>query len=397
MKREGGPDADDATGGANLIKVVVVFGTRPEAIKMAPVVRALRRDPAFACQVCVTAQHRALLDQVLEVLAVPADCDLDIMTPDQDLPEITHRVLMGLRDCLRAERPQWVLVHGDTTTSFAAALAAFYARVPVAHVEAGLRTGRRDVPFPEEMNRRLTGALADLHFAPTATARDNLLREGVARSDIVVTGNTAIDALWLALAVAREGGEARLFSPGRRGILVTAHRREAFGPGIRAICRAVRRLALRPDVHVVYPVHPNPQVRGPVRESLAELPNVTLLEPQGYLAFVRLMADAHLILTDSGGVQEEAPSLGKPVLVLRECTERPEAVAAGTVRLVGTDEESIVAAAERLLEDEREYARMARAVNPYGDGRAAPRIVAALRRRAGLPPLDPAAALEFGG
>lgn len=397
MKREIGADAGDAIGDANLIKVVVVFGTRPEAIKMAPVVRALQRDPAFVCRVCVTAQHRALLDQVLEVLAIPADYDLDIMTPDQNLPEITHRVLAGLRDCLRSERPQWALVHGDTTTSFAAALAAFYAHVPVAHVEAGLRTGRRDVPFPEEMNRRLTGALASLHFAPTATARDNLLREGVARSDIVVTGNTAIDALWLALAAAREGDKTCLFPPGRRGILVTAHRREAFGPGIRAICRAVRRLALRPDVHVVYPVHPNPQIRGPVRESLTELPNVTLLEPQDYLSFVRLMADAYLILTDSGGVQEEAPSLGKPVLVLRECTERPEAVTAGTVKLVGTDEESIVASTERLLEDERAYARMARAVNPYGDGQAAPRIAAALRRRAGLPPLDPAAGLEFGG
>jgi len=367
------------------LKVLLVFGTRPEAIKMAPVVRRLQADPErFDARVCVTAQHRALLDQVLDLFEIRADHDLDIMTPGQGLHQITTRVLEGLRGCLEGAAPDWILVHGDTTTTFAAALAAFYAQVPVGHVEAGLRTGRRYSPYPEEMNRRLTGALTTLHFAPTAAGRANLLREGVAPADIVVTGNTAIDALQLALASPRLAALPSDFRAGSRGILVTAHRRENFGPGIRSICRALLRIAAdHPDAHLIYPVHPNPNILGPVREALGGVANVTLLEPVGYDRAVRLMADARLILTDSGGIQEEAPSLGKPVLVLRESTERPEGLDAGTARLVGTDEEAIVAAVAELLGDGAAYDRMARAVNPYGDGRAAERIAGALLARAG--------------
>lgn len=381
-----------------MLKVALIFGTRPEAIKMAPVVAALARRPdAFTARVCVTAQHREMLDQVLAVFGIPPHHDLDIMTADQGLEDVTSRVLLGLRGWLAAERPDWVLVQGDTTTAFAAALAAFYARIPVGHVEAGLRTGRRYSPFPEELNRRLVTALATAHFAPTPTSCANLLREGIDRADVVVTGNTAIDALHLALARPEQRARPSAFRPGSRGLLVTAHRRENFGPGIRAVAAAVRRLAgLLAGVHVVYPVHPNPNIREPVAAALAGLPNVTLTDPADYGAFVRLMADCHLILTDSGGVQEEAPSLGKPVLVLRDCTERPEAVAAGTVRLVGTDEERIVAEARRLWDDAGAYAAMARAVNPYGDGRAAERIAEALLRRAGA--LSPGAGTiaEFG-
>ncbi|MHB8078494.1 MAG: non-hydrolyzing UDP-N-acetylglucosamine 2-epimerase [Candidatus Krumholzibacteriia bacterium] len=366
------------------LKVLLVFGTRPEAIKMAPVVRRLQADPdRFDARVCVTAQHRALLDQVLDLFDIRTHHDLDIMTPGQGLHQITTRVLEGLQGCLEGAAPDWILVHGDTTTTFAAALAAFYAQVPVGHVEAGLRTGRRYSPYPEEMNRRLTGALTTLHFAPTAAGRANLLREGVAPADIVVTGNTAIDALQLALASPRLAALPSEYRAGSRGILVTAHRRENFGPGIRSICRALRRIAAdHPDAHLIYPVHPNPNILGPVREALGDVANVTLLEPVGYERAVRLMADARLILTDSGGIQEEAPSLGKPVLVLRESTERPEGLDAGTARLVGTDEGAIIAAVAELLGDGAAYERMARAVNPYGDGRAAERIAGALLARA---------------
>ncbi len=367
-----------------MLKVACVFGTRPEAIKMAPVVRELERHPDhFACRVCVTAQHRQMLDQVLAIFGVRTHHDLDIMTPRQSLHEITTRALAGLREYLEAERPDWVLVQGDTTTTFAAALAAFYARVPVGHVEAGLRTWERYSPFPEEMNRRLTSALATLHFAPTPFGRENLVREGIDARDILVTGNTAIDALQLALASPAVRALPAPFRQGSRGILVTAHRRENFGDGIRAICRALRRIARdHPEVHLVYPVHPNPNIREPVGETLAGIDNVTLLEPVEYDRLVRLMADCHFVLTDSGGIQEEAPTLGKPVLVMRACTERPEGVTAGTARLVGTVEADIVAAADRLLTDGAAYGEMARAVNPYGDGRAAQRIAAALRRRA---------------
>jgi UDP-N-acetylglucosamine 2-epimerase (non-hydrolysing) len=366
------------------LKVVLVFGTRPEAIKMAPVQRVLAGSPdLFDCRVCVTAQHRRMLDQVLAFFDMPVHYDLDIMTPGQGLHEVTERVLGGLRDYLARERPDWVLVHGDTTTTFAAALAAFYAQVAVGHVEAGLRTGQRYSPFPEEMNRRLTGALTTLHFAPTAVSKANLLREGVAPEDIVVTGNTAIDALRLAMDSPRLAALPPAYRAGSRGILVTAHRRENFGPGIRSICRALRRIAGdHPETHIIYPVHPNPNIQGPVGEALGDVANITLLDPVGYERAVRLMADAELILTDSGGIQEEAPSLGTPLLVLRESTERPEGLAAGTARLVGTDEAGIVAAVDELLSDRVAYGRMARAINPYGDGRAVERIAGALLARA---------------
>lgn len=370
-----------------MLKVVVIIGTRPEAIKMAPVVRMLEQHPGeFAVHTCATAQHRGMLDQVVAHFGLRVEHDLDLMTPGQSLAGVTARAVEGVKAFLDRLEPDWVLVQGDTTTTFAAALAAFYARIPVGHVEAGLRTGDPHSPYPEEMNRRLTGALATLHFAPTRAGRDNLLRENVLRADIRVTGNTAIDALQMVLSRPRPAGLPRLFPADRRGILVTAHRRESFGAGLRAICAALRRLATeRSDVHLVYPLHPNPNVRAVAIDALAGLPNVTLTEPLDYGSFVWAMAESTLILTDSGGIQEEAPSLGKPVLVLRDCTERPEAVAAGVARLVGTDEAVIVRETERLLDDEAAYAAMARAVNPYGDGHAAARIGAGLLQRAGAP------------
>jgi UDP-N-acetylglucosamine 2-epimerase (non-hydrolysing) len=367
-----------------MLKIVVIIGTRPEAIKMAPVVRMLEDHPeAFAVHTCATAQHRAMLDQVVAGFGLRVEHDLDIMTPGQSLARVTARAVEGVQAFLDRTGPDWVLVQGDTTTTFAAALAAFYGRVPVGHVEAGLRTGDPHSPYPEEMNRRLTGALATVHFAPTPAGRDNLLRENVRREDIRVTGNTAIDALQMVLSQPRPAALPRLFPADRRGILVTAHRRESFGAGLRSICAALRRLAARPDVHLVYPLHPNPNVREVAIAALSGLPNVTLTEPLDYRPFVWAMAESTLILTDSGGIQEEAPSLGKPVLVLRDCTERPEAIAAGVARLVGTDEACIVRETERLLDDAAAYAAMARAVNPYGDGRAAARIGAELLRRAG--------------
>ncbi len=349
---------------------------------MAPVVQALAGCAGLESRVCVTAQHREMLDQVLEVFAISPDYDLDLMTAGQTLGGLFGRILEALDPVLEAEAPDRVLVHGDTLTTLAASLAAYFRRIPVGHVEAGLRTGDIYAPWPEEINRRLTGGVADLHFAPTALARDNLIAEGVAAERIHVTGNTVVDAL-LALT-ARLDAEpellARLLAPfswlgqGRRTVLVTGHRRENFGEGFRAMCSALRRLAERGDIDVVYPVHLNPQVAGPVREALGGAPRVHLIEPLDYLPFVALMGASDLILTDSGGVQEEAPSLGKPVLVMRDKTERPEAVDAGTVRLVGTDEERIFVEASRLLDDAEAYAAMARAHNPYGDGRAAARI-----------------------
>jgi len=364
-------------------RILTVFGTRPEAIKMAPLVKRLEATPGIDSRVCVTAQHRQMLDQVLELFEIEPHHDLNVMRPGQDLFSITSEVLQATRRVYEAERPDIVLVHGDTTTTFAASLAAFYQRIPVGHVEAGLRTGNLYSPWPEEANRKLTASLARLHFAPTPAARDNLLRENVAPDRIVVTGNTVIDAL---LAVRHKleatpllgSGFARQFSylpEGSRVLLVTGHRRENFGDGFERICEALASLARRyEDLQLVYPVHLNPNVREPVQRLLSGIGNVHLIEPLDYLPFVYLMSRATVILTDSGGIQEEAPSLGKPVLVMRDTTERPEAVEAGTVRLVGTCTRSIVDGVSLLLDDRTEYERMSFAHNPYGDGHACERI-----------------------
>lgn len=373
-------------------RVSVVFGTRPEAIKLAPVILALRSDRAFDCQICVTAQHRQMLDQVLEVFDLVPDMDLDLMRPGQTLGGLTARSIEALDSYFAQAAPRLVLVQGDTTTVICAALAAFYHKIPVGHVEAGLRTGNLQAPWPEEANRVLTTRLASLHFAPTEASRQNLLKEGVAGDRIYVTGNTVIDALFLAL---KRVGREQVLIPGLpqdslesfRGapvVLITGHRRENFGPGFENICHAVAELARRfPGVQFVYPVHLNPNVRDPVGRILspggASLPNVHLIAPLSYLAFVALMNQATLVLTDSGGVQEEAPSLGKPVLVMRDTTERPEGVAAGTVRLVGSSGPAIVAAVAELLEDPRAAEAMTRAHNPYGDGCSAPRIASACK------------------
>lgn len=369
------------------MKVLTVFGTRPEAIKMAPLVRRLQGEAGITSRVCVTAQHRQMLDQVLELFEIRPDHDLDVMRPGQDLFTITAEILQSIRGVYEQEQPDIVLVHGDTTTTFAASLAAFYLRIPVGHVEAGLRTGNIYSPWPEEANRRLTGALARLHFAPTDTARDNLRREDTPDDRIVVTGNTVIDALLEVRGRLQSSDELRTslaarfpFLRGGRMLLITGHRRENFGDGFERICQAIASLAHRyPDMDLVYPVHLNPNVREPVNRLLSGIANVHLIEPQDYLPFVYLMTQATVILTDSGGIQEEAPSLGKPVLVMRDTTERPEAVAAGTVRLVGTDARAIVDGVSLLLDDRAEYERMSFAHNPYGDGRACERIVAALR------------------
>lgn len=365
------------------MKIMLVFGTRPEAIKMAPLALRLIGDPRFDCRICVTGQHRQMLDQVLRIFALEASYDLSIMRPNQDLSDITSSVLLGMREVLAAFMPDIVLVHGDTATTFAATLAAYYRQIPVGHVEAGLRTHNLYSPWPEEANRKLTGALAALHFAPTQSAADNLLREGVDAASICVTGNTVIDALLQ--VVDRLHAEAELreevdrtlpaLSPDRRLILVTGHRRESFGGGFERICEALSQVARRfPEVDIVYPVHLNPSVQEPVNRLLAGIANIHLIEPQDYLPFVELMNRAHIVLTDSGGVQEEAPSLGKPVLVMRDTTERPEAATAGTVRLVGTDVAKIVEGIATLLTDEAEYERMSFAHNPYGDGAACGRI-----------------------
>lgn len=372
------------------IRVLSVFGTRPEAIKMAPVVQALEAAEGFESRVCVTAQHRDMLDQVLDIFQIEPHHDLDLMQPGQTLPELTARVLVHLRPVLEAERPDVVLVHGDTTTSFAAALGSFYAQIPVGHVEAGLRTGDLSAPFPEEANRVLADRLTMYHFAPTPRARDRLLEERLPAEHIYVTGNTVIDALlWVRDHLPAQpspeeldayGPVADLVAGDARIILVTGHRRESFGQGFEDICAGLKTLAQRhPDTHIVYPVHLNPRVQEPVHRVLSGLDNVHLIRPLSYRPFVRLMDRCHLILTDSGGIQEEAPSLGKPVLVMREVTERPEGVASGTVRLVGTSRERIIAEAERLLTDPAAYEEMHRAHNPYGDGLASARIVDALR------------------
>jgi UDP-N-acetylglucosamine 2-epimerase (non-hydrolysing) len=370
-----------------MIRVLSVFGTRPEAIKMAPVIQALQHASGrFESVICVSAQHRAMLDQVLEVFQLQADHDLDLMTAGQSPADVVARVLESLPPLLRSIRPDVLLVQGDTMTSFAAAFAAFLERIPTGHVEAGLRTGDRYQPFPEEMNRVLTSRIASIHFAPTAQARAALLEEGIRPEDVHLTGNTVIDALLQTVRPDygfRSPQLAGLDSQ-RRLVLVTTHRRESFGAPLRSTCAAIVELARRfPDLQFVLPVHPNPEVKNTVERLLCDLPGMFLIPPVDYLEFVHLMHRAHLILTDSGGVQEEAPSLGKPVLVLREVTERPEGVAAGTAVVVGTDQARIVSVASELLTSREAYQRMANAVNPYGDGKASGRIVKALEARFG--------------
>lgn len=368
------------------MKILTVFGTRPEAIKMAPVVKALQHANGIDAKVCVTAQHRQMLDQVLSLFQITPDFDLDLMKPGQSLTELTSNVLFGMREVFSVFRPDLVLVHGDTTTTLAASIAAYYEQIGVGHVEAGLRTGNIYSPWPEEVNRRVTSTFARVHFAPTSKAEENLLREGVQGSSIYVTGNTVIDALKQVenrLVSDIEMGErlASQFSfldNSKKLILVTGHRRENFGGGFENICVAIKELANRSDVQIVYPVHLNPNVQAPVTRILGGVPNIFLIEPQEYLPFIYLMKRSHIILTDSGGIQEEAPSLQKPVLVLRNTTERPEALDAGTIRLVGTDSDLIIKTTTKLLDDPVEYQIMSNAVNPYGDGQAAKRIVEAI-------------------
>jgi len=368
-------------------RVLVVFGTRPEAIKMAPLVHALADDKRFDSKVCVTAQHREMLDQVLDLFEIKPDFDLDIMSPGQSLFEVTSRILNGMKDVLEGFKPDVVLVHGDTATTFAAALAAYYQQIPVGHVEAGLRTGDLYSPWPEEANRKLTGAITYYHFAPTETSRNNLRDESVPEEHITVTGNTVIDTLfWVrdkidkAPKLASElASQYSFLDQNRKLILVTGHRRESFGGGFERICEALRSIAIQnPDCQVLYPVHLNPNVQEPVNRLLQDVENIHLIEPQDYLPFVYLMNRAYLILTDSGGIQEEAPSLGKPVLVMRDTTERPEAIEAGTVKLVGTDVEVIVSEVNELMNNAKHYRRMSEAHNPYGDGNACQRILGAL-------------------
>lgn len=368
------------------MKVMLVFGTRPEAIKMCPLVLEMQKDPRVEPVVCVTGQHREMLDQVLEIFDIKPDYDLSIMKHGQDLTDVTVSILSGLRDVISEVKPDSIFVHGDTATTFATTLAAYYQKVPVGHVEAGLRTGDLYSPWPEEGNRKLTGAIAKYHFAPTDWSQKNLLNEGVAQADIKVTGNTVIDALlWVAKKIDSDDDlhakiEAQLpkLNPEKRMVLVTGHRRENFGQSFDNICHSIRELAERGDVEVVYPVHLNPNVREPVDRILSGVDNVHLIEPLDYLPFVALMKKASIILTDSGGIQEEAPSLGKPVLVMRDTTERPEAVTAGTVKLVGTNQDVIVTEVTRLLDDKEAYLEMSYAHNPYGDGHACKHIIDSL-------------------
>lgn len=381
-------------------KIMLVFGTRPEAIKMAPLVKEFQKHPdTFQTIVCVTGQHREMLDQVLSIFDITPDYDLNIMKQGQDLYDVTARVLVGMRDVLTEAAPDIVLVHGDTTTSTAAALAAFYRQIPVGHVEAGLRTHNIYSPWPEEMNRQLTGRIATYNFAPTALSRENLLKENIADSAITVTGNTVIDALYwvvdkirndaglaekLAAELLRSGYDTDRLKDGRRLVLITGHRRENFGDGFISMCRAIKCLTEKyPDVDFVYPMHLNPNVRRPIHEVFGErldnLGNMHFIEPLEYLSFVFLMEKSAIVLTDSGGIQEEAPGLGKPVLVMRDTTERPEALSAGTVRLVGTDYDRIVGEVSALIDDPEAYARMSHAVNPYGDGLACSRILTTLK------------------
>ena len=370
-------------------KVLTVFGTRPEAIKMAPLVHALASEENIESRVCVTAQHREMLDQVLALFNIVPDYDLNVMKPGQDLYTVTTNILEGMKPVLEDFKPDVVLVHGDTTTTFSASLAAFYQQIDIGHVEAGLRTGNLYSPWPEEANRKLTGSLTRYHFAPTALSRDNLLAETVSEDKIVVTGNTVIDALlWVREKLSSDitlsnelAGRFDFLDKTKKLILVTGHRRESFGGGFERICQALSQIAQqRHDIQIVYPMHLNPNVREPVNRLLSSLDNVFLIEPQDYLPFVYLMNESHIIITDSGGVQEEAPSLGKPVLVMRDTTERPEAVVAGTVKLVGTDIEKIVKETISLLDDKDNYATMSAAHNPYGDGKACERIVSTLVR-----------------
>ncbi len=382
------------------MKLLIVIGTRPEAIKMAGLVAALRRRPGVEWRVCATGQHGTMLDETMAELGLVADVNLGIMKSASGLPAITAAALLGLGPVIESFKPDWVLVQGDTTTAMAASIAAFYQKVPVAHVEAGLRTWDRYSPWPEEVNRKIVGAVAAKHFAPTETARANLLAEGVPAEDVVVTGNTVIDALLAmrertrtepALAQALKA-EFAFLDPERPFILVTGHRRESFGDGFRQICLALREIARRGDVDVVYPVHLNPNVRAPVSELLSGEPHVHLLEPLGYSRFVHLMDRARILLTDSGGVQEEGPSLGKPILVMRDTSERPEAISAGSARLVGARADSIVAAVDELMSDPAAYAAMARPRHVYGDGLASERILAVLEGRSELrPAVDEAA------
>jgi len=364
-----------------MMRVLIVLGTRPEAIKIAPIVAQLKQRPrVFSTSLCVTGQHRELLDQALQPFGLTPDIDLAIMQPGHSLADVTARAIAGLDRVLAEQRPDMVLVQGDTTTALCGALAAYYCRIPVAHVEAGLRTGDKYSPFPEEVNRRLVGHIADYHFAPTPAAKATLLDEGIRESRVFVTGNTVIDALlWMRDRIRSAAPplppQVAANIDGRRLIVVTGHRRESFGEPLRAICRAIRDVAdAYEDVAFVYPVHLNPNVRGPVEEIIGDHPRVHLTPPLAYAPFVSLMDRCSLVLTDSGGVQEEAPSLGKPVLVMRDTTERPEGIAAGTARLVGVTRDGIVAGLRDLLDDRAEYNRMAHAVNPYGDGRAAERI-----------------------
>jgi UDP-N-acetylglucosamine 2-epimerase (non-hydrolysing) len=363
-------------------KLLIVFGTRPEAIKMAPLVNELKSSTQFEVKVCVTAQHRKMLDQVLDLFEIKPDFDLDLMRPGQNLTDLTCNILQGMLNVFGQYKPDWVFVHGDTTTTFATSLAAHYQQISIAHIEAGLRTYNMNSPWPEEANRQLTGRLACLHFAPTEQAKQNLLSEGVNYQSIFVTGNTVIDAL---INVSRRLDEDELLSNQlssslnfinrqKKLILVTGHRRENFGDGFESMCKALLEIAKDPNVEVVYPVHLNPNVQAPVNRLLGSVPNIHLIPPLDYLPFVYLMKQSYLILTDSGGVQEEAPSLGKPVLVMRDTTERPEAVAAGTVQLVGTNAQTLVQATKNLLHDTNAYEKMARAHNPYGDGMACKRI-----------------------
>lgn len=373
-------------------RISFIFGTRPEAIKLSPVILAMKGDLHLRPHICVTGQHREMLDQVLETFGIVPDVDLALMRPNQTLAELTARAISAIDAYLDAHQPDMVLIQGDTTTIFCAALCAYYRRIPVGHVEAGLRTWNKLSPFPEEINRVLATRLSDLHFAPTRTAQENLLKDGVAPDKILVTGNTVIDALALALARVQAatpvipGLPAALMVQDHPMVLITGHRRESFGDGFRNICTAIAQLAERfPSTEFVYPVHLNPNVREPVFQLLSNKVNVHLIDPVGYLPFVALMNRAKVILTDSGGVQEEAPSLGKPVLVMRDTTERPEAVAMGTARLVGTDVDAIVSGVSTLMTDRAAYEQMANAVNPYGDGRASQRIVAAIRETLCVP------------
>ena len=370
------------------LKLMTIFGTRPEAIKMCPLVLEMRKYPDYIEPiVAVTAQHREMLDQVLELFDIKPDYDLNIMQAGQTLYDITTRALMGLKEVIEEAKPDMVLVHGDTTTTFAGSLAAFYAQVPVGHVEAGLRTGNKYSPYPEEMNRKLTGAIADMHFAPTTTSRENLLKENVAPETIVVTGNTVIDALQTTVKEDYEFSDAefnKIFARGNRLILMTTHRRENLGEPMRNVYKALRKvLETHADVEAIFPVHKNPKVREIVQEELGNLDRVHLIEPMDYEPFANLMGKVDIVLTDSGGIQEEAPALGKPVLVLRDTTERPEAVEAGTVKLIGTAYEDVLRETNLLLDDSAHYKKMAEAANPYGDGKACERIIRAILQKNG--------------